>query len=1168
MQIEKYFKEIETKVRTVYSVAEEARSKGLDPKSNVEIPLAVSLAERALALISVKYPQIKDKRIVNRILQLEKKYGKLDPAVCLIIAEEVAKEKFCKFKNLQEAIDAGIRLAFAYYTLGVVVPPLEGFTHYELKKTMEGKDYFCVYFSGPIRAAGTTAGAFILVVIDYLRYKFGYAKYDPTDIEIKREIMEVYDYHERITNLQYLASEQELEFLLKHLPIQIDGFASEVREVSNYKDLPRIETNFIRNGMCLVLSESLAQKAPKVLRFIEKLKKQGFEFPDWDFLKEYVSLKKKWDEQKKKEDSTATYIKDLVAGRPVFGHPSMSGSFRLRYGRTRTNGFSAMSIHPATMIITNGFIANGTQLKIEKPTKGCAVSCCDSIDGPIVKLNNGNVLKLNDTDKANQLYKDVKEIIYLGDILIPYADFLNRNQHLEPQAYIEQYWYQHLKTSAQEKNIEIPISKKEIYDVGFEKAIKLSKKFEIPLHPDYIYYWTQISYEDFLALIDWLSHSRIDKKLIFPFNKTEQERFAKGKRALELLGVEHEVVIENVVLNEENSKAFLCNLGFDFNLEYKKSYFLEQDVGEIEKLLKKRNNAGKVLEIINDLCDFEIKDKAGTFIGARMGRPEKAKLRKLTGSPNVLFPVGEEGGRFRSVNAAIEVGTVKADFPIYFCDVCKKETIYFICETCGSECRRMNFCSECHQTFSTETCPHHAKAKKFSNRRIDIKHYADTAIKNLNISGLEIPELVKGVRGTSSKDHVPENLSKGFLRAFFDLNVNKDGTIRYDATELPITHFKAIEIGTSIEKLKELGYTKDIEGKELKTENQILELLPHDILFPACPVALDEGADSVFIRICNFVDELLIKYYNLRPFYNVKKKEDLIGHLVVCMAPHNAAGVIGRIIGFSKVQAMFASPFMHAGMRRDCDGDEAAFILLLDCLINFSREYLPGHRGATQDAPLVLNMKLNPGEVDDQIFDFDVFKELPLEFYESTEKREHSATFSDKLDLIGHRVSKSLPAFKNLYYEYETSNINAGVLCSSYKILPTMQEKVQRQMELVEKIRAVYTADVARLIIERHFIRDIRGNLRKFSMQQFRCSKCNTKYRRPPLEGRCSICGGNIIFTISEGSIIKYLKPALELAAKYEVSPYLIQSLDLAKKYVESIFGKEKEQQEELKRWF
>ena len=62
--------------------------------------------------------------------------------------------------------------------------------------------------------------------------------------------------------------------------------------------------------------------------------------------------------------------------------------------------------------------------------------------------------------------------------------------------------------------------------------------------------------------------------------------------------------------------------------------------------------------------------------------------------------------------------------------------------------------------------------------------------------------------------------------------------------------------------------------------------------------------------------------------------------------------------------------------------------------------------------------------------------------------------------------------------------------------------------------------------------------------------------------------GGKILSTISEGSFVKYLDPAISLAAKYAVSPYLQQVLDLTKKRVESVFGKEKEKQEGLGKWF
>ena len=90
--MQQYFAEIERRVRTAYSIAEEARSKGLDPVSIVEIPIATSLAERVTGLVAARHPQINDQRIVKRIKELEKESGIQDPVVAFKIAEEVALE--------------------------------------------------------------------------------------------------------------------------------------------------------------------------------------------------------------------------------------------------------------------------------------------------------------------------------------------------------------------------------------------------------------------------------------------------------------------------------------------------------------------------------------------------------------------------------------------------------------------------------------------------------------------------------------------------------------------------------------------------------------------------------------------------------------------------------------------------------------------------------------------------------------------------------------------------------------------------------------------------------------------------------------------------------------------------------------------------------------------
>jgi len=558
-----------------------------------------------------------------------------------------------------------------------------------------------------------------------------------------------------------------------------------------------------------------------------------------------------------------------------------------------------------------------------------------------------------------------------------------------------------------------------------------------------------------------------------------------------------------------------------------------------------------------------IRDKGGTFIGARMGRPEKAKMRELTGSPQVLFPVGDEGGRMRAFQSALQAGAITAAFPIYSCN-CGNNTIYPVCEKCGNKCLRKYHCKGCNMEKDEPVCKAHGPSVNFTIRSISSAQYFNSALSKLKME--HYPDLIKGVRGTANKDHTPERIEKGILRASNSVYVNKDGTTRYDMTELPLTHFTPREIRTSIEKLHELGYLLDRKGKPLTDKDQVVEIKPQDMILPAALDALDEPSDEVLFRVANFIDDLLEKFYGLPRFYNMKKKEDVIGQLVIGLAPHISAGITGRIIGFSETQGMYCHPLYHAAMRRDCDGDEACVILFMDALLNFSRHFLPDKRGSrTMDSPLVLSSRLIPAEVDDMAHGLDVVDTYPLEFYEAAVQCKYP--WEIPIEQIKKRLGTE-NQYENMGFTHPVSSINQGVTCSAYKILPSMEEKFRGQMELAERIRAVNTSDVARLVIEKHFIKDIKGNLRKFSMQQFRCVKCNDKFRRPPLIGKCVKCGGNLIFTISEGSVVKYLEPSISLATKYSLPAYLRQTLELTKNRIEEVFGKEKERQAGLGAWF
>ncbi len=1150
--MKEYFVSIDQNLALCYDVANRARAKGFDPDTKVEIPLARNMAERVENLLAVVAPKVRGSGVSERIIELEGQYGSQNWRIAFFIAEDIANEKFCKFDDRRSAIELGLRAALAYITNGVVSSPLEGFIRLELKKRRDnGKEYFCLYFGGPIRSAGTTAICIFAAACDYVRVKCGYATYDPSDNEIKRTFAELEHFHDRITNLQYFPSEKEAEFITKYLPLQIDGDASEKLDVPNYKDLPRIYTNKLRNGFCLVMAEGLCQKLAKFWsKFSKWYKEVGMD--NWVFLDDFVKLQKETRAKGaiKKEGGAKivpdyNYIKDIVAGRPVLGYPLRVGAFRARLGRARTTGLSDDAIHPATMHILDNFIAYGTQLKSERPGKSTTIAVCDEIEGPIVKLRNGNVVFIDNEELAKKLAKDVEEILFMGDILINYGYFLDRGHVLAPVGYNEDWWVLELeKALGENKEIYIDlINNPNKVRIGCETAITLSKEYSIPLYPTYTYHFGDISLEQFTELIDWLNYGIVKSdKIILPIAGNIP------KRVLELIGCPHLVANnEYVVIEGDWALGLRASLGF---------YSYEFNLGKIKQEI---NNGGGVLDIVNRVSEVNLRDKSGLCIGSRMGRPEKAKMRKLTGTPHALFPIGKEGGRLRCFQAALEKGKINAQFPNYLCKNCGSGTIYPKCHKCGEQTEKFFECRQCDD--KSGKCKHSPVA--YSTRDIAIKEYFDNVLKLIGTNNY--PELIKGVRGTSNKEHIPEHLIKGVLRAIHNIYVNKDGTTRYDMTEMSLTHFKPKEIGTSIEVLKELGYTRDVYGNGLVNDEQILELRCQDIILPSCPDSLDEGADFVLFRVANFVDDLLEKLYGLPRFYNLTGGGDIVGHLVIGLSPHTAAGIVGRIVGFSKTQTLLASPLFHSIMRRDCDGDEACVILLMDALLNFSPKLLSNHRGATQDEPLVLTSMILPAEVDDMVFNMDIVWKYPLELYAGCLAYKSASDVAIKT--LRSELGKE-GQYSGWGFTHDTTNFNSGVMCSSYKTIPTMQEKVERQMALSSKIRAVDASDVARLIIERHFIRDIRGNLRKFSQQQFRCVNCNEKYRRPPLKGNCIACNGNIIFTVSEGSVVKYLGASLALAEKYNVPLYLKQSLELANQRVELMFGKEREKQEGLGKWF
>ena len=982
------------------------------------------------------------------------------------------------------------------------------------------------------------------------------------------------------------------------------------------------------------------------------------------------------------------------------------GGFRLRYGRSRNTGFAAAGMHPATLYILGEFLATGTQMKTERPGKACGVVPVDSIEGPTVRLRNGDVLRIDDEATAKRLNAGIEKILDVGEILIAFGEFLENNHPLIPAGYCAEWWQLDVGPGVKPPATE-------------EEALAFARAGGY-LHPAWTWFWDDITSDQIRELADAVSGkgSVAEGVLRIPLEPAT-------KTSLELLLLSHKVNGEQVEI--ASWKAFVACLGLDESLKKRDVWDTAGDKAP--------------LDLVLHLAGFAMRSRSGTRIGGRMGRPGKSKPRKMNPPPHVLFPLGDSGGARRSFQSASvhtedvdrndtdldfqkEGGFIEIEVGRRRCSACGEIGYLNRCEKCGGHTVAFFLCTKCGRETTLPRCPG-CDGQAICSQRItlNVKGEYAKAMERLGLKN-DCVALVKGVKGVISKEKTVETMEKGILRAIRNIFVFKDGTTRFDMIDLPLTHIRPDEVRVSVEKLRSLGYTKDTHGYDLQNPTQVIELHPQDIL-------VSDSCAEYMVSVAQFMDDLLVKCYHLPPFYNITKPEELVGHLVIGLAPHTSAGVLARIVGFTRANVGYAHPFFHAAKRRNCfygdtvidvfdgrtwekhpirkfvlenfdlsrpgidrlgtyfsdpahpcytravdtnggihirkitsvsihrspahlirfttargrelvvtpdhamlvwdtsylrkikalelkagdavpvfegscvisdritaaepvpapeervycltvaddhtlaandiftgqcDGDEDCIMLLLDGLINFSRSFLPQNRGGSMDAPLVLTSRLDPAEIDKEALNVDVCDHYPIEVYMGALTFTEPKTIAGLVDRVEKRIGTPAQV-EGFQFTHDTSDISAGPIESMYTQMKTMTDKLGAELELAEKIRAVDADDVAERVLNTHFIRDLMGNLSAFSKQKFRCTKCNTSYRRMPLSGKCTKwrgkgpCNSPLIPTVHEGSVKKYLEMSREICRKYKVSEYTKQRVEVIDLAITSTFGEEKHEQ-------
>ncbi|WP_092562353.1 DNA polymerase II large subunit, partial [Halorubrum sp. SD626R] len=790
------------------------------------------------------------------------------------------------------------------------------------------------------------------------------------------------------------------------------------------------------------------------------------------------------------------------------------------------------------------FLAAGTQIKTERPGKAHGVVPVDSIEGPTVRLANGEVRRIDDPEEAKEVRNGVEKVLDLGEYLVNYGEFVENNHPLAPASYVYEWWVKEFADAGADVQAMADDPHVDLEHPDVDEALAWAREYDCPLHPEYTYLWHDVSVAAFEALAEAVADGDVVEGVL------AVERTEATQTALEALLVEH--VATPDALRVPTWRPLARSLGVDDGL--RKTW----DEGDLSPAARSWDDGENAVRVVNEVAPFEVRERAPTRIGNRMGRPEKSESRDLSPAVHTLFPINEAGGPQRDVAEAASVmddsghrGRLEVEVSDRVCPGCGEHTYKARCPDCEIHTEPHYECGDCGTVCEPDEagrveCPRcEWEVRAATYQEVDVNDAYRSALANVGEREASF-EILKGVQGLTSRNKTPEPMEKGILRAKNGVTSFKDGTVRYDMTDLPVTSVRPEELDVTADHLREIGYETDIDGEPLRHDDQLVELRVQDIV-------LSDGAAEHMLRTADFVDDLLEQFYGLPRFYEVNERDDLVGELVFGMAPHTSAATVGRVVGFTSAAVGYAHPYFHAAKRRNCDGDEDCVMLLMDGLLNFSKEFLPDQRGGRMDAPLVMSSRIDPSEIDDEAHNMDIVREYPREFYEATLDLTDPEELEYRIQL-GEDTLGTDEEYHGFDHTHDTTDIAMGPDLSAYKTLGDMMEKMDAQLELARKLRAVDETDVAERVIEYHFLPDIIGNLRAFSRQETRCLDCGEKYRRMPLSGDCRECGGRVNLTVHQGSVNKYVDTAIEVADRFGCRPYTKQRLKVLEESLESIF--------------
>jgi DNA polymerase II large subunit len=1026
------------KIHSLFEYAHKAREKHLDVKDLVESKLTLSSSERMEEMLNLE-------GLAERLKQLLKDHDRF--VTGLKIAKEITLGKFGFFSN-EKALELATKAALCIITKGVTLIPLIGITKVEIRKNGDGTPYPTLILSKSILRLPYWKVVYAIMVLDQVRKIFNLERFKIDSFGKER----VEDFLFEVQTYQLQKGEKtdittELISLLRNLPIQLEDETPQ--QVGYYRRKGRIFVKTVNNTSLTIIIEGIIKQHKKLLHLAKKL-----QLSEWQWLQDL-------------HYKGCIIIPDYI----VLNVGGKEGSFRLRLERNSNLYHMVVGVHPSVYDISEGKISPNSIILIDVDKTLHRVSFIETVEPPVVKLKNGDVVRLEEQGKVK--FDDISEILFWGDLLYD-KDFTLRKVECTNKIFTEREWLIMLE-NVLEKNPQIKETlnkrlNKLVTKPSAEEAFRISKELRIPLHPHYQYFWQLLEIKDIIELRNAIT-----------FHINERSKDVTGvasksiKKLLERALIPHRLVGEEVIIEGEDAKAIYYTLCPDKEINPNATYV-------------------SILDFLTALSGVHFENKLSQFVGVVVKMPEKLEPSQITPLANVLFPVGDF---YEVENDLTKLEVIHTNVANLYCERCGTFSYFRTCSNCGGLTKFVYYCEICHKISTTETCEICGeKTSSYFLRSIPIKHLLKTESQRLDLQPLEP---LRGVKEIPSEIKTPEPLGKGIIRQYYALTIYKDSTIRYDTFNSYMITFRPKDIGVSITKLRKFGYEEDILGKPLESETQLVNLQPYDIIVP-------KDMTKFFTKVAKYVDELLVRYYEMEPYYKVESPDDLIGHLIVGITKTSSTGIIWRIIGHTSDEVCYIHPKLRKILDQNQIPTQYSYALLLDVLLNFSNSYIDPKE------PVNIPIYIQPI--------IHLKKEPRFQPY--------------------HRHYINLK--KNPAYEGALDDVN---------------KRITLQLELLKKSVNLHHPDTSYIIFTKVIYPILLHLANTYTKQPFICTGCGRKFRRLPLNKRCPNCRkevkptshlkmlGNIMYNLRE--VIKTF-PSGKTREKLELTIENIEGLSKIKK--------------------